>query len=51
MIAKGDRTYCVNKECKNKCERHESKWEFEKDRFYSFIEKCENNHNIRMKNV
>lgn len=50
MIAKGDRTYCMSKKCKD-CWRHESKWEFEPDRFYSVIDNCENNHNIPMKNV
>lgn len=37
--AKTDRTYCV-KECKNKCWRHVSNYEFNKDRLYSFTNEC-----------
>ena len=36
-----DVTYCVNTECKNKCWRHMSNYEFEKDNNYWFMEICE----------
>ena len=49
MIAKGDETYCTNNECKG-CWRHESNWEFESNRFYSFIEKCIKNDTKCIKN-
>lgn len=36
-----DMTFCVSK-CKNKCERHYSKYEFETDRLYSMADfNCE----------
>jgi len=50
MIAKGDVTYCQSKTCKG-CWRHESNWEFEADRTYSFMENCEGMNNFPMKNV
>ena len=35
-----DMTFCISK-CKNKCERHYSLYEFEKDRLYSMSDfKC-----------
>ena len=36
-----DVTYCVNTECKNKCWRNMSNYEFEKDNNYWFMEICE----------
>lgn len=37
-----DMTFCISK-CKNKCERHYSKYEFEKGRLYSMADfNCEN---------
>ena len=41
MKASFDKTYCTSKECKKKCWRHESNWEFEKDGLYWFMERCE----------
>lgn len=40
MKASFDKTYCVSKKCKNKCWRYESKWEFEKEGYYWFMETC-----------
>ena len=37
--AKGDVTYCT-KRCKNKCWRHESNYNFDKNRLYSFTNIC-----------
>ena len=39
--AKTDRTYCVNKECKIKCNRHESHYEFEENKLYIWQNHCE----------
>lgn len=41
MKASFDKTYCVSKECKKKCWRHESNWEFDKGENYWFMDKCE----------
>ena len=40
MIVKGDVTYCVNKECKNRCWRHLENYEVENGAFYSVTEEC-----------
>lgn len=40
-IAKTDITYCINKECTNKCWRHEDNFEFDNNKNYSWMEKCE----------
>lgn len=38
-----DMIFCVSN-CKNKCDRHYSQYEFESDRFYSMADfNCENN--------
>lgn len=39
MKASFDKTYCTSKTCK--CERHESNYEFEEDKLYWFMERCE----------
>jgi len=41
-IAKHDITYCESNDCKNKCWRHVSNWEFSKNEFYSVMLCCEN---------
>ena len=40
MKAIEDRAYCTNKECKNRCWRHEDNWEFEEGIWYTFIAGC-----------
>lgn len=39
--ARHDYTYCVSRNCKNKCERHVDNYIFKKDEAYSFVERCE----------
>ena len=39
MKAKGDIAYCTSKTCK--CDKHESNYEFEEDKLYWFMERCE----------
>ena len=41
MKASFDKTYCASKECKKKCWRHESNWEFEENELYWFMDRCE----------
>ena len=42
-----DMTFCVSK-CKNKCERHFSQYEFEKDRLYSMSDfNCEGKRRLK----
>ena len=46
-----DMTFCVSI-CKNKCERHYSQYEFEKNRLYSMADfNCENGKERKTKNV
>lgn len=40
MKARTDTTYCVNKECTKKCSRHESHYEFEENKNYSWQFGC-----------
>lgn len=40
--ASTDVTYCINKECKDKCWRHISKYRLEKDEYYWYIKGCDN---------
>lgn len=35
-----DITYCEGKDCKEKCWRHKDSFEFEKNKCYSFMERC-----------
>lgn len=49
MKASFDKTYCTSKKCK--CERHESNYEFEEDKLYWFMEKCEKSYENHRKNV
>lgn len=39
--ANRDITYCI-KQCRDKCWRHESNYEFREDRLYSFVNECIN---------
>ena len=41
MKASFDKTYCTSEICKNKCDRHKDKWEFEENELYWFMEMCE----------
>ena len=41
MKASFDKTYCTSEICKNKCWRHKSNYEFEEDKLYWFMERCE----------
>ena len=46
-----DMTFCVSN-CKNKCDRHYSQYEFEPKRFYSMADfNCENHKEKQNKNV
>lgn len=38
--ANKDTTYCINKECKNKCWRHEINFKFKENENYWFMERC-----------
>lgn len=38
--ANTDTTYCTNEYCAKKCWRHKSKYKFDKDKNYWFMEKC-----------
>ena len=38
--ADSDFTYCVNKNCKNKCWRYEGNYVFDKNSYYSFTNTC-----------
>lgn len=47
-----DMTFCVSSNCKNKCDRHYSQYEFKEDRLYSMADfNCENNKEKQNKNV
>ena len=37
-----DVTYCINKNCKDKCWRHISKYRFETDEYYWYMKGCNN---------
>lgn len=41
--AKTDITYCTNKNCKSKCCRHVDNWKFDKEKAYSFMDRCKEN--------
>lgn len=46
-----DMTFCVSN-CKNKCERHYSQYEFERDRLYSIADfNCGNCKEKKQKNI
>lgn len=40
-VANTDTTYCINKECPEKCWRYIDNWKFDKDTNYWFMDKCE----------
>lgn len=40
MKANFDTTYCINKECNNKCIRHQDNYEFDDSKNYWFQEYC-----------
>ena len=39
--ANTDTTYCVNKNCKNKCWRNADNYKFDEDKYYWFTNECE----------
>ena len=39
--ANTDTTYCVNKNCKNKCWRNADNYKFDEDKYYWFTSNCE----------
>lgn len=46
-VAKTDRSYCVSKECRVKCERHIENYIFDPNKNYSYyIGKCKNGESI-----
>ena len=46
-----DMTFCVSN-CKNKCDRHYSQYEFEEGRLYSMADfNCENGKERKTKNI
>lgn len=40
MKARHDMTYCINPQCEKKCERHESHYEFDLRKVYSWQNTC-----------
>lgn len=40
MKARHDETYCINPRCEKKCSRHESHYEFELEKVYSWQSAC-----------